>query len=594
MSRDTLHVQYDTDARQAELVRILTPVVPLLDRHHAALGDAPIVRFRSALARLRTRLETPFNLVVVGEFKRGKSTLVNALVGAELVSSDVTPETVAVQELHFGETAKTTVFLENGGRVELGPEVLRRDDVDALIPRLPSPIAHLRIEAPLESLRGMVVTDTPGTGDLMRRFEPRIQAYLPRADAVLYVVSALSPLSVSERTFLELTLRPMELAKVTFVLNLVDSLPSQADTDRVLERMGQKLSASFPDSRVLGVSALDAVMRQAGEGSACPERADELHARFEALRAHLDQTVLVNRDVLRLENGVRAALAALDTLGADLDALQGRLGQDHQGLQDAQRTLSGTQAPTGLADQLDALGAVHRTQAEQGERWLRGFVQRLMEQVLPDLEALDHDTVQKHLPFFLNERLRSAWTAVLESHRGALLEHLKTALSHSARLDRADSNQAGDAADGVAFHPPDLTDAAGVLVSLTLVTQFLAVPRLLLQGLMAAVGGVDRRTGDAQRAVRYRQHLTDALPELTDTLLTAHNQAGVALLHAAESVLRDAAETRRARALDATEQALAAHAQGAQAIAAQRAVVATVAGQLPTLRARILELHVDA
>lgn len=582
-----LKVEYDAGAQMEALGQVLLPIRSLLDAHGPTLGTELVDRFRGAEQRLKQRLARPFNLVVVGEFKRGKSSLVNALVHQELVGTHVAPETVLVQEIHHADQRQTLAFLTDGGKVDLGAEIIDRVRLEELAGELPAPIDRLRIAAPLPWGRDMIITDTPGTGDLMERFDERVQGYLPEADAVFYVISALSPLSAAERNFLELSLRPMELSKVTFVLNMIDSLPSEEDAERVLARVREKLSQGFPDSPVIAVSALDAIMRQAGEGPAVESRADELGRRFGELEEHLRQAVMLNQDMDRLANGVREARNALDVLAGDLQSLDFALGQSQDELLQSREALS--QRDPQLESQLARLRSAHKKQIALGKSWLEGFVDRLEVELLRGLEGLKHEFVQKHLPLFLNDRLRVAWTAVLETHRGRLVDALMEELEAS-QLSCRSASGVEQAAGAASFRPPDLTQTAGVLVGLQLLSGFLANPGALIVGLMTVLGAVDRGKGDQERAQKYREHLTHALPELRVKLLEAHEAAARELLKSATALLQEESGSRRARELEAKEQALELRKRDAAAIEQERSALRELVRRVSLQKDRLEEL----
>jgi hypothetical protein len=80
---------------------------------------------RDACARLSLKLKKhTFNLVVAGEFKRGKSTVINALLGADLLPTGVIPLTSVVTRLQYGDIPAVTVSFDNGD--------LRAVELDAL------------------------------------------------------------------------------------------------------------------------------------------------------------------------------------------------------------------------------------------------------------------------------------------------------------------------------------------------------------------------------------------------------------------------------------------------------------------------------
>ncbi|MCP4804760.1 MAG: hypothetical protein GY913_30250 [Proteobacteria bacterium] len=580
-----IHVQYDHTARQDQLLRVLDPLQVLLDAEVAAIGSGPGQRFRESHAALRRRMGRPFNLVVVGEFKRGKSTLVNALLGEEIVSSDVTPETVVVQEIHHGDSLTARAILEDGGHVTLDASALRSEDLAKLADQVPSPIHHLHITAPSAFLDGLVMTDTPGTGDLLARFDATIQAYLPQADAVIYTVSALSPLSESERSFLQLTLGPMQLSKVCFVVNMADNLPDEDAVDRVQARIDQQVKQHFPDSPTIAVSALDELMKALDEGPAVPDRSEALSARFETLRAHLAESVLLNKDGVRLAHGIRDAEVAVQGVRGDLAALAASLDTDVAELESKRDELRAGEGELAerLAAMLTELDAVADAGRERGATWLVGFVDRLMAEVLPTLDGMEHETVQKHLPFFLNDRLRTAFQAVMETQKAALIDALQTAELASAPAD------VSQASADAAFHPPQLTGTTQILVALGVAGRFLVIPSTLLR---AVVGVADKTGGDEQRAIQYREHLTAALPELREALVQAHSEATGDLVKAARDALVAANEGERSRWLSASEDALAAHGRGATHLGRTRASVGRLIGQTDQVLPRIQGLKI--
>ena len=59
------------------------------------------------------KMAEPFTLVILGEFKRGKSTIINAILGKELTPTNATPETYTINEISFGNFRTVQAFLEN-------------------------------------------------------------------------------------------------------------------------------------------------------------------------------------------------------------------------------------------------------------------------------------------------------------------------------------------------------------------------------------------------------------------------------------------------------------------------------------------------
>ncbi|WP_433222989.1 dynamin family protein [Dactylosporangium sp. CS-047395] len=150
------------------------------------------------------------SVVVCGEFKRGKSTLLNALLGEQrpLLPVDTVIATRLVTTVAWAETESVTVVLEGA---DGGPEQRRaisREQIAEYVTELGNPqnvkrALLLEILTPNPRLRsGIRWVDTPGVGGMFEEHTAATMAYLPTADAVLFVADTTKPLTQSELTFL--------------------------------------------------------------------------------------------------------------------------------------------------------------------------------------------------------------------------------------------------------------------------------------------------------------------------------------------------------------------------------------------------------
>lgn len=534
------------------------------------------------------RLSRPIHVVVVGEFKRGKSTLVNALLGVEAVTMDVTPETVAITELHHAEAHVGRLQLRDGGVVDLTPDDLPSDRLRPILDNLPAAVEHLVVTSPAPMLQDVVFVDTPGLGDALWRFDRQVQEWLPRADVVISVISAISPLSASERAFLTTALRPQELSKVTFVVNMVDRLPGAADTERVLRRIRDILAVEFPGAEVLGVSAVDELARAIGEEPPDPEREAELAERFARLRAIVDRQIRVDQDVIRTERAltlgrqglarIRARLIdALEALGVDraeLGVRVRRLEEDERQAQDHEERRAAE-----IRARLDEM-------ADQSARWMRGFVDRFEAEVVPGLGARSHDELQKHLPFFLSAVLRDAFTTCMDAHLGAITsmvdDVLPSGISASNVRDEGTVQQSVD----VATAPPIVWSSIDNL----------NVINLVLPGLASLVGRVvtgilDRSKAQGERNTAFVQQVIEQLPDLRQAVSNAVDDTYTVLSdEISERVSAAYAEDREARRA-VVDQALAAHAGGAAALERSREGVQAALSRTEAVLAELEQLQ---
>jgi small GTP-binding protein len=178
----------------------------------------------AALDDLRGRLaERRLRVLVAGEAKRGKSTLINALLGRALLPTGVTPLTALATTVRHGrEEGATAVFRD--GRVESFP----LPALDDLVTERGNPgnrrnlaSVTVAVDAPVLA-RGVELVDTPGTGSVYAHNTAEAEAALETMDAAVFVLTADPPVSASER---ELMARVAELSVTMFVvLNKADYL----------------------------------------------------------------------------------------------------------------------------------------------------------------------------------------------------------------------------------------------------------------------------------------------------------------------------------------------------------------------------------
>lgn len=213
----------------------------------------------SARALERRLAENRFNVVVFGEFKRGKTTLVNALLGAEMLPAAVVPLTSIVTAVTYGGEVAARVSYE-GGREE---EVPAGDLADYVTER-GNPGNHLGVRQavlayPAEDLRdGVFLVDTPGVGSVYRHNTEAARRFLPEADAAIFITSADPPISDAERAFLE-EIRD-EAGRLFFVLNKVDYLSGLDRDEAAAFTRGVIADAIGHDVRLYPLSARRALL----------------------------------------------------------------------------------------------------------------------------------------------------------------------------------------------------------------------------------------------------------------------------------------------------------------------------------------------
>jgi GTPase SAR1 family protein len=279
-----------------------------------------------ALDRVRQTLESDdFKILIAGEFKRGKSTLINALLGCDVLPAKVAPCTAVITRVRFAATKRATLFFKEAGRPpqEIAVEDLKKyvviqddgdgDDDEAEQGVNKNPYARAEIGYPLALLRNNVeVVDSPGLNEHRSRTEVT-REFLTEADAMVMVLSCQQALSQSELTFIKEELKGRDAGDVFFLWNYYDAVQdSPEDFADLQERSRKHLPRTGRATRIFFVSAKSA-LRGRKEGRSDLVEASHL-PRFEAA---LEEFLSKERGRAKLrgpqtaaENAVRA-LAAL-------------------------------------------------------------------------------------------------------------------------------------------------------------------------------------------------------------------------------------------------------------------------------------------
>jgi GTP-binding protein EngB required for normal cell division len=173
--------------------------------------------------------EDRFNLAVVGQFKRGKSTLMNAVLGRDLLPTGLLPLTSAITTLCYGPQERVVVRRKESSWEQDVPLAQLPDYItERGNPGNEKGLLEARVELPVLFLRrGLHFIDTPGIGSARHENTATTYAFLPQMAAVIFVTSVEAPLSQAEEGFL-LDIR----GQVRHLFVVVNKLDLLAGTDR--------------------------------------------------------------------------------------------------------------------------------------------------------------------------------------------------------------------------------------------------------------------------------------------------------------------------------------------------------------------------
>jgi len=167
-----------------------------------ALGAEPVAEEARELA---TRVsEGRFYVACIGQFKRGKSTLLNALVGHEVVPTGFVPVTAVPTVIRFGDQPRARVRMRDGAWRDIAMTDLKEYVTEELNPENEKAVDGAEVFVPSALLSsGMCFVDTPGLGSVFTGNTATTQAFIPHIDAALVVVGADPPIAGEELALVE-------------------------------------------------------------------------------------------------------------------------------------------------------------------------------------------------------------------------------------------------------------------------------------------------------------------------------------------------------------------------------------------------------
>ncbi|MCL6590898.1 MAG: dynamin family protein [Firmicutes bacterium] len=185
------------------------------------------------------------SVVIAGECKRGKSSLVNNLLEEKVCPVNAAVTTCLVSTIRYGEHEKITVYTQQENGAVNTKEITRQEIVNYATqqqnPDNQKNVTRLDIQIPNSHLAdGLVFVDTPGIGGLNVNHSYATFTFIPNADTVLYVCDATSPLSQNELEYIK---RVADKCKnLIFVITRKDLVP---DLRGVIAENRTKLATTF-------------------------------------------------------------------------------------------------------------------------------------------------------------------------------------------------------------------------------------------------------------------------------------------------------------------------------------------------------------
>jgi small GTP-binding protein len=358
--------------------------------------------------------EERFALVVLGEFNHGKSTFVNALCGATILPAGITPTTATINHLVWAESPRATAHLTDDSSKPIDPKKL--GDWVTIEGKEASHVKYVEVGWPAEILKEKVtLVDTPGVNDINEQRAEITYGYIPRADAVLFLLDGAQVLKQSERAFLEQRILRRSKDKLIFILGKIDLL-SPEEREEALTYCRTNLARVVDQPQIFPISA----KRQLSDK-------EELRAQsgFAPLLQYLKRYLDDERGRVLLDNAVADGLRTGGYLASNLgikrrslalalDELEERIGRVRTQLDGAQSRLKVHHAK--IRAEADAINAGVRLDLEQ-------FTRELAVRLPQEIDRADGDEVKRYLGSFIQDTWK-AWAEQEGDKVAAQLERL--------------------------------------------------------------------------------------------------------------------------------------------------------------------------
>ncbi|MDR7302126.1 dynamin family protein [Haloactinomyces albus] len=406
----------------------------------------------------RSRPSTP-SVVVVGETNRGKSSLVNALIGSAGLSP-VDAEVATANYLRFEHGPEWAAHACYPGQQEPVPfdldELANWVSANHELPEGRLPPRSVRVQAPLETLDRITVVDTPGVGGLESPHGELAVEAAASATALLFVLDASAPLTRGELDFLHNVGDRVET--VVFALTKTDRYRGWR---RILEENRRLLAEHAPRFAEVACYPVSARMTELAVTAPREQAGDLLRQRsgIIELRSALEQLIGGRSAMLGEANTMRALSTVLGELIATLETEKRALtvGADEaESLRARRDELSAARRSSTRGRQVKLRGEIQRTRVETNHE-VANRIREVQNWFRRAIETADRKQLTE-LPRHVDAALQMVSARIAAMLSSRLVDVAETSLAElfsRAELDVLRSRFARGAQAPVALRPPD-------------------------------------------------------------------------------------------------------------------------------------------
>ncbi|MEY8337145.1 dynamin family protein [Lachnospiraceae bacterium 62-35] len=187
-----------------------------------------------------------FAVGVMGEFKRGKSTVINSMLEKEIMPADILPCSATMNRVTYDLEPHVELRMQDGNIKNISV-----DELSSYVTKLTSEnesraaqVEEAIVYYPCHFCKnGVDIVDTPGLND-DERMNKISEEVIPKLDAVIMVITPDNPFSMSEAEFVRNKLMTSDLSRLIFLVNKMDQIRRAQDKERVVQGIKEKIQGS--------------------------------------------------------------------------------------------------------------------------------------------------------------------------------------------------------------------------------------------------------------------------------------------------------------------------------------------------------------
>ncbi len=342
-----------------------------------------------------------FQLAVLGKAKRGKSTLINALLGRQddnLAPIDKLPASSAITKFSWKDKNVASVQYQDGRNEPIDFQQIREFVTEEFNRENAKGVAMVEVAGPFARLdKDLTLIDTPGASSIHEHHDSLLHAFIPQADAVVFLVTARMPIDQDELDLLS-KVKAADIQKIFFAINKVDELKGQDLRDAIDHNRRLLMEAGLATPKIHEISA-----KRAFEGNLTESGLPALAEDIAVFLAINKGRVLKERFVQRVESQAQPVLQSLTVESASFNKTSAELNAELTRLRDEQRSMASERS---LAErEFNRSWTLAVDQFDQAVATAKQDVLADLSKKIGDTSVLEVSKLARRLPTILNQSI---------------------------------------------------------------------------------------------------------------------------------------------------------------------------------------------